>query len=69
MDDRLTRVEEKLAHLERHVGELDGVVREGFDRIEELSAELRRLNDRLAQQSEPGEGDGPDAERDRPPHW
>ena len=69
-DPRLTRVEEKIAHLERFVGELDGVVREAFERIEAVRGELDKLRAAV-------EADGQaqtdaadlDLEADRPPHW
>ena len=39
MEDRLTRVEEKIAYLEQFVGELDGVVRELHDGLAAVKRE------------------------------
>jgi uncharacterized coiled-coil protein SlyX len=43
MEERIVNLEEKFAHLERYVEELDGVVREAHDRLAALNAELIRL--------------------------
>jgi len=67
MDDRVTVVEEKLAHLEKYVSELDGVVREMHDQIAALKREVGRMQDRIEQAQE-GE-DPDDLEANRPPHY
>lgn len=63
---RLTRVEEKLAHLEHHLGELDGVVREAFGQIAAVRQALEKLRTSV-------EADAPDeptsSEDEKPPHW
>jgi uncharacterized coiled-coil protein SlyX len=43
MEHRIVRLEECFAHLERHVDELDTVVRDLFARIDTLRSELERL--------------------------
>jgi uncharacterized coiled-coil protein SlyX len=43
MEDRIIRLEEQLAHLDRQVETLDEVVREAFDAIAALRKELDRL--------------------------
>ena len=69
-DDRLIAVEEKLEHLERFVGELDGVVREAFDRIDAVRGELDKLR-AAAEADGQAQADAADVdpEADRPPHW
>jgi uncharacterized coiled-coil protein SlyX len=68
---RLIAIEEKLAFLEKHVGELDGVVRGLADRIDQQTKGIQQVRSALEQHLAGGEGDGPDpdADRDRPPHW
>ena len=69
-DHRLTRVEEKIAHLERFVGELDVVVREAFDRIDALRGELDKLRAAVeADGQAQADAADVDPEADRPPHW
>ena len=71
-DGRLTRMEEKLAHLERFVGELDGVVREAFDRIAAVRGELDKLRASVEADEETTaetDADADDPEAHRPPHW
>ena len=69
--DRLTRVEEKLTHLEHDLSQLDGVVRELGARIvqqDRTIAGLRRQLDQLLERPQPpASADDPAAER--PPHW
>jgi len=66
MDPTITNLEEKIAFMERHVEELDGLVREVFDKLEGLRADMTRFREDTKQQF---------AERDRtpeddvPPHW
>jgi uncharacterized coiled-coil protein SlyX len=67
MEDRIVNLEEKFAHLERYVEELDGVVKEVYERLMVLSEELSRLGeatqqqlaelDRRAEDKEPPHGD------------
>ncbi|MGB0766220.1 MAG: SlyX family protein [Phycisphaeraceae bacterium] len=67
-DDRLTLIEEKLAHLEKYVGDLDDVVRDLGARVaaqkDGVTAVRKMLEDHLS------EADGPtDPIDDKPPHW
>lgn len=67
-NQRLTAIEEKLAHLEKYVGDLDEVVQDLARRLiahkDGVSAIRKMLEDHL---SEP---DGPrDLADDKPPHW
>lgn len=67
-DDRLTRIEEKLAFLEKYIGDLDDVVRDLANRLDKhgqgVTAVRKLLEDHL---SDAGESDDPRDER--PPHW
>lgn len=67
-DDRLTVIEEKLAHLEKYIGDLDEVVRDLAGRLakqgEGVSAVRKMLEDHL---NDPGEQR--DLADDKPPHW
>ncbi|MEM7626736.1 MAG: SlyX family protein [Planctomycetota bacterium] len=75
-DTRLVNIEEKIAHLEQYLGELDGVVREMNDRMDGYQAELTKMRELVESQNassddEPGD-DGPSDQRledERPPHW
>ena len=67
-DARLTLIEEKLAHLEKYVGDLDEVVRDLAARIDAqkdgVCAVRKMLEDHLR------EPDGPGNPADeKPPHW
>lgn len=61
-----TGLEEKIAFVERHVEELDGVVRELYEKIAAMQGEIVRLRDDVGQRFEEMER-GP--EDDVPPHW
>ncbi|MDY7107399.1 MAG: SlyX family protein [Planctomycetota bacterium] len=50
MEDRIVNLEEKFAHLERYVEELDGVVREAHERLSALGGEMTRLRAETRQQ-------------------
>ena len=82
VNPRTVALEEKVSHLERHLSELDGVVRDLHDRMDRSARQLVRLKGLVesVQRGEGGEGDeagghadaGPsdaDLEDDRPPHW
>ncbi len=66
MDDkeRLTRLEERYAHLQRHVGQQDKAMLELADELKKLRRELAIL--RAAQAGAPGPGEMTD---ERPPHY
>ena len=72
MDSRLVNVEEKIAHLERYVAELDGVVREMNDRMAHYQKQLGEIRRIVEAQGGKGGDDGisdQDLEDERPPHW
>lgn len=71
-DARLIALEEKLAYLEMHVGDLDEVVRDLAGRLDLQAKGVKQMRTMIEQHLAGGEGDkddAPDAERDRPPHW
>ncbi len=43
MDDRITRLEEQVAFVQRHVEQLDAVVREASDKVTAIERELAHL--------------------------
>lgn len=73
-DARLTVIEEKLAHMEKYVGDLDEVVQDLAARIaaqkDGVTAVRKMLEDHL---SAPGTGDDGTSDQDladeKPPHW
>jgi SlyX protein len=48
MNELITRLEEKIAYLERHVTEQDKVMLEISEEVARLKWELKRMNDRIA---------------------
>jgi uncharacterized coiled-coil protein SlyX len=63
--DRLTRLEEHLTHLQRHVAEQDKVMLALADEVKRLRLELATLRQRIAA-SEPEDSAPAD---DPPPHY
>lgn len=69
---RLITLEEKLAYLEQHLGELDGVVRELAGRLEQQHKGVQQVRSILEQHLAGGDEGGAasdDPAADRPPHW
>lgn len=66
MTEPIHSIEEKLLFLERHVEQLDVVVRGQHDRMDALQVELQRLREELRRA---GEGEERTPEEDEPPHW
>lgn len=60
MDDRIMRIEEKVAYLEQNLGELDALIKELFDGLQSVQLKMRRLEQRLQQPSSEPEEDGDD---------
>lgn len=69
MDDRerLTRLEERYAHLQRHQAEQDKVMLELADELARLKKELAALRTGAAGSSPVGGGE--EAADERPPHY
>jgi SlyX protein len=70
MSDRLQRLEEKIAYLERHVTEQDKAMLELADELAGLRREVRALRERPARGAG-GEaaGGGEELPHERPPHY
>jgi SlyX protein len=66
MTERVLRLEEKMAYLERHITQQDKVVLELNDALERLRLEVRVLRERLAGVTNPGDDDTPP---EKPPHY
>ncbi len=62
--ERLTRLEERYAHLQKHVGQQDKAMLELADELKKLRQELAQLRAMHPGAGEPGEM--PD---ERPPHY
>lgn len=67
MNERLQRLEEKIAYLERHVTEQDKVMLELGDTLAKLRLEVRLLRERSAGAGL-GESELPPKD-ERPPHY
>lgn len=65
MNDRINRLEEKIAYLERHVTEQDKAMLEMAEDLAKLRREVEALRQR------PVAGENPDDEslEERPPHY
>ncbi len=63
--ERLTRLEERYAHLQRHTNEQDKAMLELGEEITRLKKELAVLRLRLSSAPEPGAEPPPE----RPPHY
>ena len=63
--ERVIELEEKVAYLEKHLGDLDEVVRDLAARMRKhndgVAAVRKMLEDHLSEQSDPGD--------EKPPHW
>lgn len=68
-DDRVQRLEEKIAYLERHVTEQDKAMLELAEELAAMRRDLKAMRDREAGRgaSERGAAEMPDDER--PPHY
>ena len=67
MNERLQRLEEKVAYLERHVTEQDKVILQLGDQLTKLRLEVRTLRERgTGSTSSPAEQEAPEP---RPPHY
>lgn len=66
MNDRVQRLEEKVAYLERHVTEQDKAMLELTETLARVRVALRKLRERMSDAT-PGGGSEPAEER--PPHY
>jgi SlyX protein len=67
-NERIDRLEERLAWLQRHVVEQDKAMLEMAGQLDRLKAELLRLKQRTEAAPAAGEGERSAAE-ERPPHY
>ena len=67
MDERILRLEEKVAYLERHVVEQDKAMLELNEQVARLRAALLAMRERVPDAGLTGEGQSPEDER--PPHY
>ena len=66
-NERIDRLEERLAWLQRHITEQDKAMLEMAGQLDRLKAELTRLKQRSDSAPSGPEGAGPESER--PPHY
>ena len=67
MDERVLRLEEKVAYLERHIVEQDKAMLELNEQVARLRAALLALRERAPDAGSAGEAQSPEDER--PPHY
>ena len=67
MSERIQRLEEKIAYLERHVTEQDRAMLEFSDELGRLRREIKALRERAA--GDAPRGDGETTPEERPPHY
>jgi SlyX protein len=68
MGDEVTRLEEKIAYLERHVVEQDKAMLEFADELARLKREVKAFAGKLASGAGTGPGEN-DLADERPPHY
>jgi len=66
MDDRVRRLEEQLAHLQRHVEQQDRAMLDLTREIDRLRQRLDRLESKPSAEGDTAAGSPAD---ERPPHW
>lgn len=66
MDDRLRRLEEQLAHLQRHIEQQDRAMLDLTREADRLRQRLERLEAKPAGDGDTAAGSPAD---ERPPHW
>ncbi len=69
MDERILRLEEKIAYLERHIVEQDRAMLELTEQVERLRAALLALRERLPEAAAGGGGEPASPADERPPHY
>lgn len=67
-NDRMIRIEEKLAYLEKYVADLDEVVRELGQRMDQQRDGVTAIQKMLMDHINEG-GDAPGPADEKPPHW
>ena len=67
--ERLTRLEERYAHLQKHVGQQDKAMLELGDALRRVTRELKSLREQRNARSEAAGDVGDDLPDERPPHY
>jgi SlyX protein len=67
MNEQITRLEEKIAYLERHVTEQDKVMLELSEELARLKWEIKRAADRVAGLTASGASGSAEAAVEKPP--
>ena len=68
MSDSLQKLEEKVAYLERHVGEQDKAMLEMSELLDRIKIELGSMRQRMEDPA-PGSSDDATLINERPPHY
>jgi len=68
MSDSLQQLEEKVAYLERHVGEQDKAMLEMSELLDRMKIELGSMRERM-EDAAPGSSDDATLINERPPHY
>lgn len=66
---RIIGIEEKIAYLEKYVGDLNEVIRQNSAELEILRKLLGRVEGRVEQIENPPSDESRTLDEDRPPHW
>jgi SlyX protein len=69
LNERIQRLEEKIAYLERHVTEQDRAMLELIERIEALRRELKTIREHEVRGRGSEKDDNQDLSDERPPHY
>jgi SlyX protein len=69
LHERIQRLEEKIAYLERHVTEQDRAMLELAEELAALRGEVRLWRERASAAGAGGGADSVSAEQERPPHY
>jgi SlyX protein len=69
MSEAITRLEEKIAYLERHVVEQDKAMLEFADELARMKREMTLLSGRLGSSGARSAPDDNSAPEERPPHY
>jgi len=69
MDKKVIELEEKLAHLDHTVEELNNVIFRQMQKIDELEEMLKHLSSQIRQMNDKQDGGGGEVINDRPPHY
>ena len=69
MDKKVIELEEKLAHLDHTVEELNNVIFRQMQKIDELEEMLKHLSSQIRQMNDKQDSGDNEVINDRPPHY